>query len=272
MKRNILNKIALLAAVTALISCKAHKHLVAARTTDSVSATAVTPVSTRLSNPVAVKLSAVRARQTDFNTFSGKAKAKLNINGNSNDVTLNIRIQKDQRIWVSITALLGVEVARALITPDSILVINRLQGLYLKKPFSYIYSYAGRQVNYKTVESLLVGNAIPELLNQTGTFQASNNGLAIISGALQNMTYRLAINTDNRVLQTDLANAAAGQSLQVGNSAFILSGGKQMPSHVSIQSMVGQHNIQAELNYNHTEFNQPQDYPFSIPSRFSPAD
>src|SRR5579875_3916115 len=192
MRNDILSKISLIIIIAVLYSCKAHKHIVKNPVDTAAAAVARVPVHT--SNPVAVKLSAVRARQTDFNTFSGKAKAKLNVDGNSNDVTLNIRIQKDKRIWVSITALLGVEVARALITPDSILVINRLQGLYLRKPFSYIYSYAGRQVNYKTVESLLVANGIPELLSNNGAFQASGNGLTVISGVLQQMNYRLAIN------------------------------------------------------------------------------
>ena len=106
------------------------------------------------------QLAAIKAQQVVFDTFSGRASTKLDINGSSNDVTLNIRLKKDKQIWVSITALLGIEVARALITPDSIKVINKLQGLYLKKPFSFIYQYASRQVNYKTIESLLVGNVM----------------------------------------------------------------------------------------------------------------
>jgi hypothetical protein len=100
---------------------------------------------------VNAKLVAIRAKQLTFNTFSGRAKAKLDFNGDGNDVTMNVRIQRDKKIWVSITAILGVEVARALITPDSIIVINKLQGVYTKKPFSYVWQYAGKQVNYKTI-------------------------------------------------------------------------------------------------------------------------
>src|ERR1700761_3656460 len=102
-----------------------------------------------------IRLNAIRAAQTNFNTFSGKAKAELNIAGSTNDVTLNIRIKKGQEIWVSVTAILNVEAARAVITPDSLLVINKLQGIYLKKPFNYIRKFAGNQVNYNTIESLL---------------------------------------------------------------------------------------------------------------------
>ena len=92
-------------------------------------------------------MDAIKAGQLNFNTFSGKAKTKLDINGSSNDVTLNIRIQKGQKIWVSVTAIAGIEVARALITPDSILVINKLQGLYLRKPLAiFIRMQADRSI------------------------------------------------------------------------------------------------------------------------------
>ena len=265
MRRNILNKALIVLSVAALYSCKAKKQLVT-RTADS-SATA--PAKTV--NPVMAKIDAVKAKQTAFTTFSGRAKTKLTIDGKSNDVTLNIRIQKDKKIWVSITALLGLEVARALITPDSIQVVNKFQSVYIKKPFSFIYNYASRQVNYQTVEALLVGNAINELLNENGQLQQGANGNTTITGNLQGLIYNLLIGPDQKVTQTSLTNAAARQSLRVGNSQFIEADNRIIPSHISITSAVSNKNIQAELEYNRTEFNRPLDFPFSIPGGFSPA-
>ncbi|MVN92386.1 DUF4292 domain-containing protein [Mucilaginibacter aquatilis] len=266
MKRNILNKLFIALAATALFSCKAKKQLVT-RKADS----AATTTTTKAANPVVAKIEAVKARQTTFNTFSGRAKTKLNIDGKSNDVTLNIRIQHDKKIWVSITAILGLEVARALITPDSIQVINKLQSVYVKKPFSYIHNYAGRQVNYQTVEALLIGNAINELLNENGQLQPGAGGNSTINGSLQGLVYSLLIGPDQKVTQTSLTNQAAKQSLKVTNSQFVEADNRIIPSHISIASAVSNKNIQAELEYNRTEFNRPLDYPFSIPQGFSPA-
>lgn len=264
MKKHIWNKILPVLLLVAVFGCKARKPLVISHAAVPVPVAAAT-------GGKAEKFKLIRQSQLSFNTFSGKARAKLNIDGNSNDVTLNIRIKSGQRIWVSITAILGVEVARALITPDSILVVNRLQGLYLKKPFSYIYGYASRQVNYKTIESLLVGNAIPELLNPDGNLQATGNGTAI-SGNLQDLLYNITLNADNKATQTSLTSSAAGQALQVSNSVFMPAGNRVVPAQINIRSSVRNKNIQAVLHYSKAEFDQPQDYPFSIPSRFSPAD
>lgn len=217
------------------------------------------------------RLDAIRASQVNFTTFSGKARTKLAFDGSSNDVTLNIRIQKNQKIWVSVTAIAGIEVARALITPDSILVMNKLQSISLHKPFSYLYRYTGRQVNYQTIESLLTGNAIVELLAERADLQ-QENGNTVLTGDLEGMIYKLIVGPDLKASQTNLDNAAAGQSLQVVNSAFIRVDNYVVPSQIDINSVVKDKKIQVNLHYIKIELNKPLDFPFSIPSRYTPAD
>src|ERR1700712_3454687 len=142
MRRNTANKLLLICVVLAIVSCKAKKQAIVSR--KSADSATVTPGKS--------KLNAIKASQTTYTTFSGRARTSLDINGSSNDVTLNIRIQGGKKIWVSVTAIAGIEVARALITPDSLLVIKKLQGLYLKKPFSYIYAFTSKQVDYSSLE------------------------------------------------------------------------------------------------------------------------
>lgn len=263
MKRNILNKAAVILCLLALVACKAKKLTVVNRplTTDSA---ALKENSTR------AKLSAIQSKQVSFNTFAGKAKTKLDINGNSNDVTLNIRIARDQKIWISVTAIIGIEVARAQITPDSIIVVNRLQSVYLKKPFSYVYNYSSKQVNFKTLQALLVGNAIPELLNSNADLKPEGNNLAI-SGNLQGLIYSLLVGPDMKVTQTNLSNQAVAQSLQVANKVFIQADNRVIPSQIDIASTAGGKKIQANLRYTQAEFDKPLEYPFSIPKSYEPA-
>jgi hypothetical protein len=261
MKKDILNKLLIVCCLLVMMSCKARKQVLVSRNADGT---------TKAHDNINSKLIAIRAKQVNFNTFSGKAKTKLNINGNSNDVTLNIRIEKDKRIWVSITAILGVEAARALITPDSILIVNRLQGMYIRKPFSYIYKYASSQINYKTLESLLIGNAIPELLNE-GTDFATADGNTTLSGNLQDLMYKLILGADLKVTQTNLSNQSQGQSLQVVNNTFIQATNRVMPSQIDIASVVKDKKIQVNLHYIKADFDQQQEYPFSIPDRYQPA-
>ena len=276
MKRNILNKTLFfnnvkiyqfakyLSFCTLLLTlgCKAKKPLIVERVV--IDSTAK-PADTRF-----LKFDAIRLAQTSFSTFSSKARAKLDINGDKNDVTLNIRIKRNQKIWVSVTAIAGIEVARALITPDSIMLINRLQSLYIRKPFSYVYAFAGNQVSYTTLESLLIGNAIPELVNENAVIKTIN-GNTELSGSLKELAYNLLLGPDLRATRLNLKNQAAGQSLTVSNSVFIQAANRIVPTQIDMASVVKDKNVQVNLHYVKVDFNQVLDYPFSIPSRYSPA-
>jgi len=246
-----------------LFGCKAKKQLVVKKVVIDTAAKTV--------DIKTLKLNAIKSAQTTFNTFSGKARTKLDINGDSNDVTLNIRIKSDQKIWISITAIAGIEVARALITPDSVLLINRLQNVYIKKTFSYIKAFAGEQANFKSLESLIIGNALPELVNEKSDIRLEN-GSTVLSGALPNIDFKVIFGDDLRANQTNLNNQIAGQTLQVVNSAFIRAGNKVMPSEIDMSSIVKDKKILVNLHYVKDEFDQPLDFPFSIPPRYKPAE
>jgi hypothetical protein len=262
MKENTLNKLVIACGLLLVFGCAAKKHIMAAP------AAVVHP---KLTNSNSARLDSVRAGQINFNSFTGKAKASLAIDGNSNDCTLNIRIKRDKEIWVSITYLVGFEVARAMITPDSIIVINRLQGVYLKKPFDYVHSYTDKQVNYTMLQALLVGNAIPQVLNDSTQYQAAAGNITL-SGNLNNLVYKLIMGNNFKVTQTNLDNHDAGQSLQVSNQAFIQAAGNTVPSQISIASVAKDKKIQVNLRYIKVDFNQPQEYPFTIPDSYTASE
>jgi hypothetical protein len=270
MKENILNRAVIACCLLTIFSCSARKHMVAIKdTVATVTQPVVAPAKSAAVN-VEPKLAPIRAQQVSFNTFSGKAKTNLNINNNDYDCTLNIRISNNKKIWVSITAILGVEVARALITPDSIYLINKLQGVYLKKPFSYVYNYANKQVNYAMVQALLIGNAIPSLLNDSTRYAEANNNINL-SGNLKDVLYNVILGSDYRVTQTSLNNAGQGQTLQLSYSNFMQSGSNKVPTQIGISSVAKNNKLQASMHYVKTEFNQPQDYPFNIPGDYTPS-
>jgi len=256
-------KLFALCCLALLFSCRAKKHLIVKR---AVADSVVKKVDDK-----ALKLNAIRAAQTNFITFSGKARTKLNINGSSNDVTLNVRIQQGQKIWISVTAIAGIEVARVLITPDSILIINRLQSEYVKKPFSYINKIAGDQANYQSLESLFIGNAVPQMINENADLQSAS-GNTTLTGSLSDFAYTLTLGTDLRVNQTTLNNQTAGQSLQITNSAFVAAGTKVLPSQIDMTSVVKDKKLAVNLHYIKEDFDLPLEYPFTIPPRYKPME
>lgn len=260
MKRSILNSAFLLGAVIFVSACKPKKEIVVAPPTKTEAKT---------DNSKAEALTLLNSKQLKFNTLSLKAKASLDIAGDANDVTMNFKMKDKETIWVSITALGGMaEVARALITPDSIKIMNRIKTQYLKKPFSYIYNFTNKQVNFNTLQAILTGNAMGEFLTPESNVK-QENGAWVVSGSKSDLDYKLLFNTLFKVAETNLNDAKNGQALKVTYTDYQKLNESLFPSALQIKTLSKAKRINIDLQFVKIDGNVPVDFPFSVPKRFT---
>ena len=69
-------------------------------------------------------ISRIEANNKSPEWLSLKGKISLDKDGQEINFSTNIRIRKDSIIWMSIRAPIGIELFRALLTPDSIFFMN----------------------------------------------------------------------------------------------------------------------------------------------------
>jgi hypothetical protein len=262
MKRNILSKIVLIAVLIAAFGCKTKREAAT-----KPSAKAVEKV---ISSKSAV-LKSIKNQQIDFNTLSIKAKANLSIDNKDNDVSMNIRLKKDQAIWVSVTVIAGIEVARALITPDSVRIVNRLESEYTAKPFNFIHQFTNEQINFNTLQAMLVGNCIPEFLSENSTVNVLNDQ-PVLNGILKGLAYTVNFNTNYKVAQANLNDDDTNQKLSAAYSDFYAVSDRLIPHAIDIKSMAGDKNVNIDLKYNQVGVNEVLDFPFSVPKKFTVKD
>lgn len=105
-------------------------------------------------------LEQLNRKQFQFNYLSAKAAVKVYKDDKKTPFKANIRIKKDSIIWISITPALGIEVARVMITADSVKVINRIEKNYFIGDFAYISKRFNIDMEFDLIQSILVGNAI----------------------------------------------------------------------------------------------------------------
>ena len=67
-----------------------------------------------------------------------------------------LRIKRNKVIQMSITPLLGIEVARIEISPDGVLVIDRMNKRYVKASFAEVMALASADLNFHTLQSLFM--------------------------------------------------------------------------------------------------------------------
>lgn len=132
-----------------LISCK----------TTSVAVKTQPAVLPKLNTSTAI-IDSIQAHAFHFEWFSGKARVGVTRGNDNTNFTANFRIKKDSAIWISITPALGVEVARMLLTKDSIQVINRLSRKRDTRGYDFFKSYTSLPVDFYTVQNLITGNLL----------------------------------------------------------------------------------------------------------------
>jgi hypothetical protein len=244
--------------VLVLFSCKGRKETLPANPTSSVLKTG--------SKTEVLKV--IGDNSTKYSTLSIKGKADLNIEGSQNDVTLNMRVRRGQAIWVSVTAIAGLEIARAYITPDSIRVINRLESTYLAKPFSYIYEFTNSQVNFNTLETILTGNPQKEVVTDSSELSIQANQV-VLRRMIESMVYVLHFNELNKVAHTSLRDEDAVQELSVDYGEFMKVEDQVFPHLVKIKSQLESKNVVIDLKYNRIGLDEIVEMPFSVPKRFT---
>lgn len=244
----------------ALQSCKAKKEIISAGSTTAV-----------INTGKSARLASIKTSSLYYTSLSIKARADLSINGNENNVSMNIRIRKGEAIWVSVTAIAGLEVARVLITPDSIKVLNWLENTYIKKPFNYIYNFTSNQVDFNTVEEIFAGNPLRQALSGEPDLKIEGNQ-AILEGMLKSLAYSVRFNEQDKVIQSSLKDEEVAQDLLVNYNDFIEVENKLIPRQVNIESEVERKNFVINLKYSRIELNQILEMPFKASKRFTVKD
>lgn len=110
------------------------------------------------------------------------AKATLDLrleSGENPHVSGTLRIKRGEVIQLSVAPLLGIEVARMEITPDRILVVDRLNKRYVEASFDMLSQLANTELNFNILQSLMLNELFlpdkPQLaVEDAGKFRVSS--------------------------------------------------------------------------------------------------
>jgi len=99
-----------------------------------------------------------------FNTLASKLRIKYKDRKNSQSVTVSLRMEKDKTIWMS-ASILGISLAKALVTPDRVSYYEKVNGTFFDGDFSLLSTYFGVDMNFEQLQRLLLGEAVYDLRN-----------------------------------------------------------------------------------------------------------
>lgn len=209
------------------------------------------------------------SQRIEFNTFSGKIDVDYEeTEGKKLNVNVQVRIQRDSVIWLSLTAIFGIEGVRACITPDSVKVMNKQEKTYMVRPISYLQEVTALPLDLHSLQDLLVGN--PIFLDPN--FQQYTQGSGVISLQGNNDWFRKLLTIgegDKRIssYKLDDLNVNRPRTSYLTYADYENKQGKWFARRRTVQ-VSEKKNFSVRLNYKQYGFNETLSFPFVVPKNY----
>ena len=116
-----------------------------------------------------------------YEWFSAKVATEMSVKGENHSFRTNLRMRKDSVIWMSISPALGIEIARVIITPDSVKVLDKWNDEYFLGNHEFIEDKLNMSMEFSMLQDMVIGN--PMLYDQEEKFKGNkdNDGYILTS-------------------------------------------------------------------------------------------
>ncbi|ALI98777.1 DUF4292 domain-containing protein [Rufibacter tibetensis] len=206
---------------------------------------------------------------TDYTYFS--AKGKVQSENSKMSANLTLRMKKNEVIWASLQAF-GFEAARLKVTPDSVYIVNKLKDEYLVGSYEVLRQRYNVDVDFKTLQDILIGNFVASTSNGEKLEQdGPNQHLRTKRGNLQIDQY--VDTTRYKLKRTEVRNLQNKDYMSVDYKDFEDVNGKPfaMALLLSIQQPEGNASKTNVVAVKHRQVSTAEtslDFPFSVPSNY----
>ena len=203
----------------------------------------------------------------DYKTFSGKAKVHFTGPDNDKEFTAHFRIRKDSVIWVNVT-FDAIPVARLLITQDSFFLLNTIDKEVTRIPLSQAAKVLPTKVDFTSLQNLVTGEPLRKgTITDATSFGDSWSIQVEDSSYVQRITYNKADSTI-RTGQLRTRDPRGPQAMTAYGNYEIIDSRKVSTSRtLNIQN--GNEIYLLDMNFTKADFDQPLDFPFSIPKSYT---
>lgn len=210
-------------------------------------------------------MSIFKANMLDFEYLEAETKTRFEDHEKSLSFKTKFRIEKDKKIWVS-AGMFGLEAARALITPDSVFVINRLEREYYREPISELEEISGLPVDYYSLQNLILGDLL-FFNEETAKFEEKEGIIELISESDQ-LTNVVWLDKGNLQLERQaLVDQKNAQEMEISYHNFKEVSNKIFPFESNIH-VTGEDEIWVDLEFTKVELGGEPNFDFEINEKY----
>ena len=205
------------------------------------------------------------ANETNFKTLNIKANAKYEDPSQSHSLNADIRIKKNEIIWINIK-ILGFPIAKALITPAKVSYYEKINNTYFEGDFSMLSNWLGTDLDFQKVQNLLLGKSIDDL-SKGNWISGINDKLFKLSQAQTTDIYKeFYFEAANFLLKKEtITQASQNRALEIQYPSYKEVERIFLPNEINIKA-AQKDKISIAIEYKNTTFNENLNYSYAIPS------
>ena len=242
--------------------------------------------------------------------YSAKADISFRTSTDTKSFKAHVRVVRDSAAWLSITPALGIEVARAMLTTDSMFLIDKIHDTYWKGDTGEAHRHFGIRPTLALLQDALQGSPIG--LDPSEKYRTDQeDGQYVLTSkerrrfvraaedlspgdTLANdkdmrekklertlrkaekreaMVYKYWIDPDSmRVNRVLITDLAHDQQADVRYTERTTVAGLSVPAHIVLSLSSPGHTASGTLQLDRIQLNGPLNLPFRIPEKFKPMD
>lgn len=206
--------------------------------------------------------------KNDFKTLYIKASARYEDLKNANSVTADIRIQRNEKILISIR-FLGITMAKALMTPNEVNYYEKLNGTYFKGDYELLSQFIGTELDYNKVENLLIGEAIDDLNKEKFVAIIIDKLYKLNNVNTKEIDKTFYFEADNfLVKKEEIIQANKNRKLTIEYPNYQKIGNYMLPAAIEINATHDKGKTAISIEYNTINLNDELSFPYSVPDSY----
>ena len=204
----------------------------------------------------------------DFKTLNIRASAKYEDEKQSQNVSADIKIEKDKQILVSVR-FLGITMAKALITPTTVSYYEKIKGTYYEGDFTSLSKWLGTELDYSKVQNLLVGEALDDLRRGKYTQTIVENLFKLEDEKEAKIKKTFYLDSEKYLIQKEeISQPAENRMLAIKYFDSKTFDQGILPTKIEINAVQPKGKTDINLEYNNITFNEELSFPYSVPSGY----
>ena len=206
--------------------------------------------------------------QHDFKTLNIRANAKYEDEKQSHSMNADIRIKKNEIIWINIK-FLGIPMAKAMITPTKVSYYEKINNTYFEGDFSMLSNWLGTDLDFNKVQNLFLGKAIDDLTKDKWISEVVEKMFKLSLPNDSDVAKEFYFEGANYLLKKETINQASkNRNLEIRYPSYKEDKGMFLPNEINIKAEQ-KDKIAIDIEYKNTTFNENLSYPYSVPSGYT---